>query len=814
MFKQSKLRSAICCAILGTPIYSMAQSETEMETNKAPQAANAIERISVTATRRESTIQEVPYSISAYSGEDLADAGISDFSTLARSIPGLTMTDVGRGKNGISSGIIMRGLNLTGGSQEDFAMTTDPVVSIYLGETPLFANLELRDMNRIEVLKGPQSTIYGSGSLAGTMRYIPNKPDFEEISGNVKTKISTTDGADDLNHDVEFTLNVPLSDTFAIRGVITQLTNAGYIDSDYIAGLDSNNQPTGTYTTAEDINDEDVAMARLSLSWLPTDDTEVLLTHNTQKDEIQGSSATSEGLEGYNTAAKIIEQFERDINLTSLVIKHDLGFAELTSATSLTNNKATSKYDQSYNYGYSSWWGPYYVSYYGYTGGISPAAEVVVGEKEYETDTFTQELRLTGTANDNIDWLIGLYYNSVDFEAEAYDSIYGLDAAFNITNPVATDVGYGNLQKTSFKDKAIFGEITYYATDELSITAGLRYFKQTFDAKQEVLLPACEEFWNTTLGFFTCGDEANSGIDPRGYAAGEDEKDFSDVLYRFNVAYDMDLDTKVYLNISQGFRHGGANGLPTTGIFAESEEYLFFEPDKTTNYEVGVKGNLLDSQLYYSATVFYIDWENPILLVQSPAGGFPAMINAQAAVSKGLELELNASLSDHLKLNLGYSYTNAELSEDFITPEGSFGAAKGESLPGVPESTLVSSLLYEQEFGDVVMHAQLGVSYKAEFKTGYLAPSIFAEQGYDEIASSTLWNANVKFDMAEWSVSVFVNNLFNADDVTASDGDGKFITDISAGESKAGEQYAISQLGDQLYRVRPRTMGVSVSYDF
>lgn len=812
MFKKNKLRAAIYCAILGAPISAMAQNEAEVDTT--PQAKNAIERISVTATRRVSTIQEVPYSISAYGGEDLADAGISDFSALSRSIPGLTMSDVGRGKNGISSGIIMRGLNLTGGAQEDFAMTTDPVVSIYLGETPLFANLELRDMNRIEVLKGPQSTIYGSGSLAGTMRYIPNKPNFEEVSGNVKAKVSSTDGAGDLNHDVEFTLNLPLSDTFAIRGVVTQLKNSGYIDSDFIAGLDTNNQPTGVYSSAEDINDEDVAMARLSLSWRPTDDTDVLLMHNFQKDDIQGSSATSEGLEGYNTAAKIIEQFERETSLTSLVIEHDLGFADLTSATSLTNNEAISSYDQSYNYPYSSWWGPYYVSYYGYTGGISPAAEVVVGEKEYKTDTFTQEFRLTGTTDSDIDWLVGLYYNSVDFEAEAYDFIYGLDAAFNITNPIETDLGYGNIQETSFKDKAIFGEVTYYPTDDLSITAGLRYFEQTFDAKQEVLLPACEEFWNTTLGFFSCGDEVNSGIDPRGYAVGEDEKDFSDLLYRFNVAYDIDLETKVYLNISQGFRHGGANGLPTTGIFGEGEDYLFFEPDKSTNYEIGVKGSLLDSQVYYSATVFYIDWEDPILLVQSPAGGFPAMINAQEAVSQGLELEVNASLSDQFKLNVGYSYTDAELTEDFITPDGGFGAAKGEALPGVPDSTLVSSLVYQQEFDNFIMHAQLGVSYKAGFKTGYLAPSIFTEAGFDEIGSSTLWNANVKFDIADWSVSLFVNNLFNADDATASDGDGKFIIDAAAGEVKAGEQYAISQLGDQLYRVRPRTIGASINYKF
>ena len=281
MFKPSKLRTAICCACIGLPLSAIAQSDSpdaQEEKN-----ANSVETISVTATRRETSIQEVPYSISAYGGQALAESGVTDFSALARSIPGLVLSDVGRGKNGISSGIIMRGLNLTGGAQEDFAMTTDPVVSVYLGETPLFANLELRDMNRVEVLKGPQSTLYGSGSLGGTMRYIPNKPEFEEFSGNVKAEVSSTDHAGDLNHDMELTLNLPISDTFALRGVVTQLENAGYIDSDYIAVLDADNQPTGEYTSAKDINDEKVSMARLSARWLPTQSTDVLLTYNYQK---------------------------------------------------------------------------------------------------------------------------------------------------------------------------------------------------------------------------------------------------------------------------------------------------------------------------------------------------------------------------------------------------------------------------------------------------------------------------------------------------------------------------------------------------
>lgn len=810
MFKTNKLHIAICSA---TAVLSgTAHGQHELE-----------EEVVVTATRRETTLQEVPYSISAYSGEDLAEAGITDFSTLSRFIPGLTMSDVGRGKNGISTGIVMRGLNLTGSAQEDFGLVTDPVVSVYLGETPLFANLELRDIERVEVLKGPQSTLYGSGSLGGTMRYIPVKPDFDKVSGYIKTKLSITDEADDLNHDLELAVNLPVSDTFAVRAVAAGLKYAGYIDSDFIAGLDANNQPTGVYSSAEDINEEQVSMARISARWMPTQNTDIVFSYTHQEDDVEGSAATSEGLEGYQTAAKIIEQFEREIDLASLVIDHDFADMTLTSATSMTSNEAENLYDQSYNYGYSWWWGSYYTDYYGYTGGVAPAAEVITGEKKYSTDTFTQEFRLTG-GTDALDWLAGVFYNSVEYEAEAYDKVLGLDAAFNITNPFSRDLGYANLQETDFTDRAIFGELTFHITEALDVTVGARYFEQTFYAKQEVLLPACEEFWNTTLGFFACGDTTET--DPEriavGYAGNADEKDFDDILYRFNASYNFAEENKVYFNISQGFRHGGANGVPTTGIFGESEEYLFFESDKTTNYELGIKGSLPDSGLRYTVAAYYIDWEDPILLIQSPAGGFPIMVNGQEASSMGFEAEISARLMNNLLVSAGYSYTKAELTEDFFLPDGTLVGLEGQSLPGIPESTFVSSIEYFTDIGSAELRANLGISYKDGFATyldypqGLDDPSSDSpyENGYDEIDSSVLLNASVYVDIDQWSIGFFVDNLANSDDITASDGDAKYITDTAAGERKGGEQYSISSLGDQAYRLRPRTIGLSVRYEF
>ncbi|MDC8831924.1 TonB-dependent receptor [Alteromonas gilva] len=791
MLKLSKVNIAISCALLGLPLCSLAQT-TPNDASDTPESSN-LEVISVTATRRETTIQEVPYSISAYGGKSLQENGITDFSTLARNIPGLTLNDVGRGKNGISNSIFIRGINANASNAENFGSKTDPAVSVYLGETPMSANLELRDINRVEVLRGPQSTLYGSGSLSGTLRYIPNKPQFDTVSGTVNGKLAKNAESDGTDFDGDVVMNIPLSDTFAIRGVVAKLHNAGYIDADYLEGLDDNNQPTGEVFSADDINEEDVMMARIAARWVPSAQTDILLSHAYQKDDIKGSTATSEGLDGYNTGAKLIGDFEREVSITSLVIDHELGdSAMLTSSTSLTQNDATNMHDQSYGYAYQSFWEFY--------AGIP--REVVRGIKSYKTDTFTQEVRVTGSL-DNIDWLAGGYYAEQDYDETAEDYIYGVDTFYGITNPAAPDLGYRNIQATEFTDRAVFGELTYFITDEWQITGGLRYFDQDFYAFQSVILPPCGSF---------CGEGE------LGYSSGEGQRSFSDTLYRLNTSFDIDADTKVYLNIAQGFRHGGANGAPVDdlsteqiegGVYAEHPDYLYFDPDKTTNYELGAKGLLLNGEVNYSLAVFYIDWQDPILNFKTPNGGFPVMFNADEAESRGLELEVNAKLSHSVKLNLGWSYTEAELTEDFVQPnvaggEASFAviANAGDVMPGVPKNTVVASLIHSTEvLNGVAMNSRIGLSYKGSFITGYDSLS------NDKIDSSTLLNASVAISKDDWTIRLFADNLTNRDDMTSSASD-----EIYSGE-KFGLQYP-DQLGDPAYRVRPRTIGVSASYSF
>ena len=794
MFRPDKLNRAIYLATLSAPVFATSAAQAQQADNEPL----VLEEVTVTATRRSTTLQDVPYNISAYGGRDLAQSGVTDFSRIARSIPGLTLTDVGRSKNGISNGIVMRGLNITGAQQEDFALLTDPVVSVYLGETPLFANFELRDMDRVEVLRGPQATLYGSGSLAGTLKYIPAAPDLEEMSGSVRIKAGMTDESDDTNSDFEGTINLPLSDKLAIRATVARVDTAGYIDSEFIEILDANGQPTGETETVEDLNDEVIQVARASLLFSPSEDTDVTLMYNYQKDEIGGSAATAEGLDGYESGTKVLEEFEREVSVASLVVEHNLGFAELTSATSISENEAESIYDQSYNYGYQGFWTFY----------AGVPREVVIGEKTYDTSAVTQEFRLVSSTDGDFDWILGVYYNDQDFDGVAYDFIAGVDSFFGITNPQLPDLGYSNTQGSEFEDRAVFGELTYHVNDVWQLTVGARYFDQELTAFQSVTLPTCGPF---------CGEG------PLGLSEASDTAKFSDTLFKLNSSYDISESTKAYLTIAEGFRHGGANGVPiddlTTatqegGVFAEHPDYLLFDPDKTINYEVGLKGYLAD-RIRYNAALFYIDWENPILIIQTPNGGFPAMFNGEEAVSAGFELEASIAFSDALELKIGYTYTDAELTKDFFIPTVSggvesflLGGQDGDKLPGVPENTANLTLSYwtELDFG-ADLSVNVNASYKSGFDTGFAEPSALAEAGFDEIDDSTLVNARVALEFSNWSASLFVDNLLNADDITASDGDARY------NGSKPGLQYAVD-LGDQEYRVRPRTIGLGLSYEF
>ena len=207
------------------------------------QTKPVLEEIVVTATRRNQTVQEIPFNISAVSGEMLERANINDSIEALRTMAGVTVQDRGFRNSGVTNGIVIRGINVDSGTNGDVPLAAPPTVSTYIDDTALFGNFVLKDIARIEVLRGPQGTLYGSGSLAGNVRYIMNRPDPKDFEGSASLNFGMTEGSDGYNFNPDLLLNVPLTETAAFRINAGMIDNDGIVDYPNVYRTDANGDP-------------------------------------------------------------------------------------------------------------------------------------------------------------------------------------------------------------------------------------------------------------------------------------------------------------------------------------------------------------------------------------------------------------------------------------------------------------------------------------------------------------------------------------------------------------------------------------------
>ncbi|MEQ8803583.1 MAG: TonB-dependent receptor plug domain-containing protein, partial [Haliea sp.] len=288
-----------------------------------------LEEVRVTATRRDESILDIPYNISAVSGASIEAAQMTDQAELLRSIAGVGIIDRGYRNSGTVNTIRIRGLNVDSSIVGDFAVASAPTVSTYVNDTPVFANFVLKDLERVEVLRGPQGTLYGSGSLAGTVRYIMREPEFDELNGKVSGGFSRTDGSDGWNWTTDAMLNLPLSDTLALRVVAGQNDYDGITDYKNVYVLDDSGVPVApngvlapdaVYRDVEDADDVDIWFARAALRFQPNDRVDATLSYHTQSDDIGGRRGTTRGSNGAGEpygdnelGAVLLEPSSRDI---------------------------------------------------------------------------------------------------------------------------------------------------------------------------------------------------------------------------------------------------------------------------------------------------------------------------------------------------------------------------------------------------------------------------------------------------------------------------------------------------------------------
>jgi iron complex outermembrane recepter protein len=735
---------------------------------------SVIAEIIVTAQKRASALQDVPFSVAAASEQQIRDSGSNNIAELARNIAGLSITDLGPGQSqvsirGISAGQVVR--DLVGGVKES--------VGVYLDESAisqaLFTpDLDLFDLERFEVLRGPQGTLFGAGSAAGTVRYITKQPVLGKFEGTAEVGGHT--GTDsEFGGDLRAAINLPVGETTALRMVGYYDELAGFIDAYYP------DRPV-----RKDVNGGSKYGARVALLIQPSENLSITPRIVYQKLETDGYprfDVYSILGNPYTTTeppvtpsergqvTQIREGIDDEFTLADLKIEWGLGDVTLTSVSSYTDRDVVVLRDASQLTGSIT---------YGSFGGTP--AEVRFNSPLYDTtqlEVFSQELRLASSGGGALEWLVGGFYQDISREygqnlpTPGYDAmtlrVIGLDSADFLAPP---DTPYFSQVPFDFRQFALFGEATYHVGDQWSVTGGLRYY----DFNEDRVLTFHGVFVDT-IRTEEPGSTKSDGFSPR-----------------LIVAFEPNDDVLLTAQISRGFRLGGINdplneGLcpPGTPDFELFNGFPTFEDEKVLNYELGAKTQWAGGRVTLNGAVFYSDIKDLQVIADAGTCSSRIIANAQAE-SIGAELELLARPSTSWDFGLSATYVQAEISKTRTDATGApfAGIRKGNRLPTSPEFQASASATYSWPFSATLdgfanlTFQYVGSSYtqladqEPPFGTvdsipnngvpdffAFGAPTIDGFNFNPQLPSYEIGNLRFGVRSGAWEAAAYVNNLWD-----------------------------------------------------
>ena len=780
-------------------------------------AQGVIEEIIVTATRRANTVQDVPINITAISRNAIRDQRLVGLEEISRVVPGLQVVDLGP-RDEIPD-VIVRGLN-TSGLGPAFSSN---VVATYIGEIPLPVDLKTNDLERVEVLIGPQGTLYGSGTLGGAIRYIPRKPQ-NEFEAEVRAKSFALDDSDGLGADVGFTVNLPINDTFAFRASVDYLDDPGFIDYGFVvqqSGV-SNPQPdftdpadvTANLRRVEDANGEETLSGRLALRWTPTDMVDATLTYYYQDVEAEGRTLAhveSFGTGQYESGLRYEEPNNIRNELLSLEVIADLGFAELTSATGVSDYYDRGQRDQTdlllgLEYYYQT-----FPTFSSFTRDIN------------EDETLTQEFRLVSTGDGPLSWIGGLYYSNFEQFATseeftpAFDQ-WAVDTAGGVQlRPDSLE--YIEVTDDDLTETALFGEISYAFADDWEVTVGARLYEFEETLTGGFGTPLYDTVY---LGY------AQDLIDPA-LATNDTEDDGS--LFKVNVSHNFNEDVLGYLTVSEGYRLGGLNSVPectpaqiasTTQQLCALPDEILIKADTTTNYELGVHSTLAGGSLVLNAAVYFIDWDDIQVDDTTINGALNILSNGGKAESKGFEVGATWRINDNWDLAGTYAHNQAELTEsttnilgDVLT--GPLLTPAGSRLPGSPEQQGSLGLSYGTVLNNGLgLDVRYGVVYTGDMLNSIGAteePSVLPWRG-EKMPSYTLHDLTATLSGDQWRASIYIDNLTDEYVVVGTRSSRRNLEQFRQYSQQVDNTSGFLLRSYGQYVARPRTAGVSFTYLF
>jgi iron complex outermembrane recepter protein len=710
--------------------------------------SGGLQEVVVTAEKRSETVQTTPISITALTGQDLMDRGITDVSSIVQSVPGVSMRYSGPGQTELS----IRGMTSAGGNSS--------TVGFYLDDTPLSApaaaqngkvviDPNLYDLNRVEVLRGPQGTLYGSGSMGGTIKLVPNAPDPSKFDASAQVILGDTTDGGGFNNGENAMLNLPFASTVALRLVGSYEHESGWIDRIVIANPDwpeaTGNVIGGRGNVAaapvaadyKGVNDEDLTSFRAALLWKPTDRLSFEPSFMYQKITMDGLSLidSDPGTDTQYQPYDSPEPFEDRIDIGSLNIQYHFDPMDLTSVTSYWTRDTDLRQDGTEQIATVIGVPVYPNPVNPPAGGFGPTSPTSLeDDKSWQ---WTEEVRLTSAGASPFKWLLGYFYQ--DFESD-WDLYVPTPDAVPLTG---TADGFTQIQPTKILQNAFFGEASWEFVPKLTGTVGLRYFEYNGTVNTAVSGWLSSSGGPNTLNFHT--EERDHGTTPK-----------------FNLSYQADPTLLLYATAAKGFRPGGGNQpIPTSGtlgtqcaanlaaIGITGGAPLGFAPDSVWSYELGEKFRSADGRVTLNAAAYFVDWKDIQQNVPLPCG-FPFTGNLGEAHIYGGEAELDAVLVQGLVFELSGSYSHAR----FVNNPVATTTTIDDRVQNTPDWESSASLVYRSRVTD-----QLG--FVARVDNVYVGSRVDVTAQPNLLPSYDLTNLRAGVEGDRWSTLLFVNNVAN-----------------------------------------------------
>ncbi|MGO9991850.1 MAG: TonB-dependent receptor [Steroidobacteraceae bacterium] len=765
---------ATCSAVLLGALYPLTTVFAQLGPGADVQSTpGALDEIIVTAEKRSENLQKVPLSIVAYTAEALAETGVEDFGSLAARIPGVTLNAAGPGQSSYS----IRGIASVGGNS--------PTTGVYIDDTPILPSggdgatatidPDLFDLARVEVLRGPQGTLYGASSMGGTVRFITNQPNLSNDEGAVKIEGSDTEhGGGNVRLDAMY--NLPLiEDRVALRVVGTWKDFSGFIDREVGVWAPNPSVPAGfpaypvspTQPSAviHDVNSERLYSVRTLLKLAVSD--AFTITPSIWIQDLQMGGPPDFDIPTGDSGGPLIqarpfnlsEAYSDHFELSNISMNYDLGWGNVLSTTSYMRRRETTPDDETEA-----------------LEDVFPQGQFVpnVYSPILTTRELTEELRLAfNPAGWALSGVTGAYFNTADRHyyvnyltpnyAALFANSYTTSAL--LAGVPLSDLNYSQHGDYSPKQSAVFAELNYAITSQWKATAGLRWYDLEYTAVRY------EDGWSNGGPTLSAGSAKNTGFNPKA-----------------ELSYQATVDQLYYLSASKGVRPGGVN----TSNLAEKgcgQDYGPYQPDSLWNYEVGGKTRWFDGALTVNLAAYYIRWSD-VQQGETLPCSYQITENAGSAVVHGGELEIESRIGAHLQLGGGVGYTKAVLAAD----APNLGGLEGEQLENVP-------------LWNANAHATYRFTPVASYDGFVRADGQYVGESYPDFMRTdpaTFQRAYALLDLRggilrdPWEANLFVTNVLDKQAA---------LSDFLSGNYSASTR-------TRMYTNQPRTAGVSLHWKF